>query len=152
MTEPTRTDEEHLLDLLTGFLDPAEVSALEARLAQEEPLQALYQRLRQEQAVLNAALAQDVFEAPPADLSERVLAGFAASEAAPGPTVLVGRSEQASPATGRRWALLAAALFVVGGLLALRVQPDPDHPRAVMNRQVRTSELLALGLLPKAPQ
>ncbi len=172
MTEPNPSagprDEELLLDLLTGFLEPAQAAELEARLSVEPELQALRERLQGEQEVLQAALAPEGFEEVPAGLSDRVLAGFAASEHAPaaaspagagpqsvsGPRVLVGRSGRASGA-GRRWALLAAALFVTGGLVALNALPradDPSHPKQVMNRQVRTSELLALGILPEAPQ
>ena len=148
MTEPTTRDEELLLDLLTGFLDPGEAAALEERLASDEPLAALRARLQEEQEALQEALAPRSFEAPPADLSERVLAGFAAREAAPSPGILMGRSR--SPA-GRGLALLAAASLIAGGLVALQAL-SPDRPREVMNRQVRTSELLALGIAPEAPQ
>ncbi|MBL4845739.1 MAG: hypothetical protein JKY65_09445 [Planctomycetes bacterium] len=168
MTEPTHEDEELLLDLLTGFLQPAAAAALEERLASEEPLRALHTRLQEEQTALERALTSNALEAPPADLSERVLAGFAASEAAPGPTVSVGRSgpqasgsrasgspsfgepRQAAPA-GRWRALLIAASLLLGAFLTLQAL-TPDPPHEVLNRQVRTSELLALGIAPEGPQ
>jgi len=165
MTEPNPSsagDEELVLDYLTGFLEPAQASELEARLALEPELQALKERLGVEQDALEAALAPEGFEEAPAGLGDRVLAAFAASESAPtaagsgpqsvsGPRVLVGRSGR-SPGAGRRWALLAAALLVTGGLVALNAYPRGDRPQQVMSRQVRTSELLALGILPEAPQ
>jgi anti-sigma factor RsiW len=169
MTESTPSDEELLLDLLTGFLEPAAATELEARLEAEPELRALHERLQVEQSVLEAALGsedavEDYAEAP-AGLSERVLAGIPAQEQAPaalaaspnpvsGPPpsargVLVGRR---SSGVGRRWALLAAALLVTAGLVAVNAYPRVERPQQVMNRQVRTSELLALGILPEAPQ
>lgn len=152
-------DEELLLDLLTGFLEPEAAAALEARLEAEPELRALHERLQVEQAVLDAALAPAAgYEEVPAGLGERVLAALppqapAGPQSVSGPPppargVLVGRRSSA----GRRWALVAAALLVTGGLVALNLTPRVDHPQQVMNRQVRTSELLALGILPEAPQ
>ncbi len=130
MTEP-HVPEETLLDLALGVSSPDESDARE-HLAECSECAEAFGRLEQEQAVLADAFVPG--EAPP-ELVESVLAAVEAS-----PTLL----------RRRRHATWRLAIAVAAGLLlaatATLLVTDQETPKQELIRQVRVSELKALGL------
>ena len=145
--EPELAEEQLLLEYLSEALSPAAREVLAARLVAEPGLAERLALLEVEQEVLQSALGPDLEheggleDNPPAQLAERILSALAEAPqtSTPAPLRLV-------PARGLRWRpLLAAAALLTGALLALQLTRG-ESPHQTIRRQVRTSELLALGI------
>ena len=148
---PCELEEGQLLDYLQGDLGPTEHAVLTVRLAEEPGLAERLACLELERDLLQSALAprlEDELEPPPLYLAERILSALAQAPQA-SPTLEAPRVLRLARGRALRWApLLAAAALLAGALLALQVT-RPESPPQALKRQVRTSELLALGLLPE---
>ena len=131
MTDSSHPNEEVLLDLVLETLPPAEEEQARAHLADCEACAAAHARVEEEQAALRRALGRT--PKAPAGLEQRVQAAVRAQ-----PLPVRAR-------TGPRLLLAAAVVLIAAGAWAYVNRPQLT-PRQAMMKQVRSSELLALGL------